>query len=329
MKRRKFITLIGGAAAAWPLAARAQRADQMRRIGVLMSIADGDLVARGRVAAFEEGLRSLGWSIGQNVHVDWRWAAGDPNRMKAYAAELVAMKMEVIVANSPQVTGVLLKETKDIPIVFVQVADPLGSGFVASLAKPGGNVTGFASFDPQLGGKWLEILKEIAPRVTRAQILLDSQYVGYVALSQVIETVASKLGVVPVVARIHDSAEIKDAIQRFAQEPNGGLVVLPSPVTAVERQLIVGLAAKHRLPAVYPYRFFAVSGGLAAYGVDPLDFYRRAASYVDLILKGAKPWDLPVQYPTKFEFVVNRKTANELGLVVPWALLIAATELID
>ena len=173
MKRREFITLIGGTAAAWPLAARAQRADQMRRIGVLMSIADGDLVARGRVAAFEERLRSLGWSMGQNVHVDWRWAAGDPNRMKAYAAELVAMKMEVIVANSPQVTGVLAKETKDIPIVFVQVADPLGSGFVASLAKPGGNVTGFASFDPQLGGKWLEILKEIAPRVARAQILLE------------------------------------------------------------------------------------------------------------------------------------------------------------
>ena len=186
-----------------------------------------------------------------------------------------------------------------------------------------------AATGPQLGGKWLEILKEIAPRVIRVQILLDSQYVGYVALSQAIETVASRLGVVPIVARIHDSAEIKDAIQRFAQEPNGGLVVLPSPVTAVERELIVGLAAKHRLPAVYPYRFFTVSGGLVAYGVDPPDFYRRAASYVDLILKGAKPWDLPVQYPTKFEFVINRKTANELGLVVPWALLIAATELID
>jgi putative ABC transport system substrate-binding protein len=329
MKRRGFLGLVGATVVAWPLAVRAQRPDQTRRIAVLMSIAEGDPEARGRVAAFEEGLRSSGWSSGRTLRVEWRWAAGDPNRMKAYAAELVAMKMEVIVANSPQVTGVLLKETQDIPIVFVQVADPVGSGFVASLAKPGGNVTGFASFEPQLGGKWMEILKEIAPRVTRIQIILDPQFSGYVAFSQVMETLAPRLGVVPIVARVHDSAEIKDAIHRFAQEPNGGLVVLPSPVTAVERELIVALAAEHRLPAVYPYRFFAASGGLVAYGVDPLDFYRKAASYVDLILKGATPGNLPVQYPTKFEFVINRKTAKELGLIVPTGLLAGATEVID
>ena len=269
----------------WPrrLLLRARSCGTRRdEFGVLMSIAEDDSEGRARVAAFEEALRSSGWNA-RNLRVDWRWGAGNPDRIKSHAVQLVAMKMEVIVANSPQVTGVLLKETRDIPIVFVQVADPVGSGFVASLAKPGGNVTGFASFDPELGGKWFEILKEIAPRVTRIQILLDPQFVGYVALAQMIETVALRTGVVTTVARVQDSAEIKDAIQRFAQEPNGGLIVLPSPVAAVERELIVALAAEHRLPAIYPYKFFAAGGGLVAYGVDPLAFYRGAASYVDLI----------------------------------------------
>lgn len=329
MKRRELLGLVGATVVAWPVAARAQQSDQTRRVAVLMSIAEGDPEALARVAAFEGGLRSIGWSSGRNLRVEWRWGAGDPNRIKVYAAELVAMKMEVIVANSPQVTGVLLKETKDIPIVFVQVADPVGSGFVASLAKPGGNVTGFASFEPELGGKWLEILKEIAPRVTRVQIMLDSQFVGYVALSESIETLAPKFGVMPIITRVRNSDEIKDAIRKFAQEPNGGLIVLPSPVTAVERELIVALAAEHKLPAIYPYRFFAASGGLVAYGVDPLWFYREAASYVDLILKGDKPSNLPVQHPTKYDLVINLKTAKELGLIVPRLLLASATELIE
>ncbi|MBO0756231.1 MAG: ABC transporter substrate-binding protein [Bradyrhizobiaceae bacterium] len=329
MKRRGFLQLVGATVIAWPLPARAQGPDQMRRIAALMSIAEADPEGRARVAAFEEGLRSLGWSSGRNLRIEWRWAAGDPNRMQAYAAELVAMKMEVILANGPHVTEALLKETRDIPIVFVQVADPRGSGFVASLAKPGGNVTGFASFEPGLGSKWLDILKQIAPGVTRIQIILDPQFAGYVALSHVIESRAPTMGVVPIVARVHNSADIKDAIDTFAKEPNGGLIVLPSPIAAVERELIVALAAEHRLPAVYPYGYFASSGGLVAYGVDELDLYRRGASYVDLMLKGEKPWNLPVQHPTKFDFVINLSTAKELGLIVPPPLLVSATKFIE
>jgi putative tryptophan/tyrosine transport system substrate-binding protein len=329
MKRRDFLQLVGATVMAWPIAAGAQTQDQTRRIAALMSIAEADPEGRARVAAFEEGLRSLGWSSGLNLRIAWRWSAGDPDRMQAYAAELVAMKMEVILANGPQVTEALLKETQDIPIVFVQVVDPLGSGFVASLAKPGRNVTGFASFEPELGSKWLDILNQIAPRVTRIQIILDPQFVGYVALSHAIESRAPTLGIVPIVTRVHNSAEIKDAIHRFAQEPNGGLIVLPSPITAVKRELIVALAAEHRLPAVYPYSYFTSSGGLVAYGVDDLDLYRRAASYVDLILKGKKPRNLPVQQPTKFDFVINLKTAKELGLVVPPTLLVSATKFIE
>jgi putative ABC transport system substrate-binding protein len=330
MKRRDFLGLVGVAVMiASPIATRAQPGGPTRRVGVLMSIAEDDPQGRARVEVFEETLRSAGRAPGRNLRIDWRWAAGDPNRIKAYAAELVAMKMDVIVANSPQVTEALLKETQDIPIVFVQVADPVGSGFVASLATPGGNVTGFSSFEPELGGKWLEVLKEIAPRVTRMQIILDAQFVGYVALAQMIEAVGGRLGITTVVTQVQNSAHIKDAIHRFAQEPNGGLIVLPSPISAVERDLIIGLAAEHRLPAVYPYKFFSVSGGLVAYGVDALDFYRKAASYVDRILNGEKPQNLPVQHPTKYDFVINLRTAKQLGLTVPRRLLVAATELIN
>jgi putative ABC transport system substrate-binding protein len=328
LRRREFLGIFG-MAAAWSVGARAQTPDQTRRVAVLMSIAEADPEGRARVAAFEEALRSFGWSSGRNLRIEWRWAAGNSNRMQAYAAELVSMKMEAIVANSPHVTELLLKETKDIPIVFVQVADPVASGFVASLAKPGGNVTGFASFEPELGGKWLEILKQIAPQVTRIQIIVDPQFVGYVALSQFIESLAPRFGVVPITSPIHDAAGIKDAINRFAKEPNGGLIVLPSPITAVERELIVALAAEHRLPAIYPYRHFTSSGGLVAYGPEPLEFYRKAASYVDLILKGEKPRNLPVQHPTNFDFVINLRTAKELGLVLPPRLLVHASTLIE
>jgi ABC-type uncharacterized transport system substrate-binding protein len=329
MKRREFLRLVGATGASWPLSARAQQISQTRRIAVLMAIAEGDPEGYARAAAFEEGLRSSGWSIGRNLRVEWRWTAGDRNRMQAYAAEVVAMKMEVIVANGPQVTTELRKETQDIPIVFVQVADPVGSRFVASLAKPGGNVTGLASFEPELAGKWLEILRELAPGMTRVQIILDPEFVGYVALSQMIETAAPRFGIVPIVAPIRDSGEIRKSIQRFAQEANGGLIVLPAPITAVERKLIIALAAEHRLPAVYPYRYFASSGGLISYGIEPLDLYRRAAFYVDRILKGEKPSNLPVQHPTKFDLVINLRTVKEIGLTVPKPLLASATELIE
>jgi putative ABC transport system substrate-binding protein len=249
--------------------------------------------------------------------------------MRTYAAELVAMKAELILANSPQVTAILRQETQTIPIIFVQVADPLGSGFVASLAKPGGNVTGFASFQPELGSKWVEILKEIAPWVTRVGVILVPQFPGYVAIWRVIATVAPTFGIEPTVAHVHDVADIEEAINTFGRELHGGLIVLPSPVTAVHRQLIVDLAARHRLPTVYPYRYFSTVGGLIAYAIDPIDLYRRAAAYVDRVLKGEKPGDLPVQQPTKFELVINLKTAKALGLTVPTKLLARADEVIE
>lgn len=327
MQRREFLVLVG-AAVALPRTGRAQVKAPTRRVGVLMSIAENDAEGPGRVAAFEEGLRAAGWND-RNLRVDWRWGAGDSNRIRAHAAQLVAMNMDVIVANSPQVTGALLKETQNTPIVFVQVADPVGSGLVSNLARPGRNVTGFASFEPELGGKWFEILKAIAPRVTRILIMLDSQFLGYVALAQMIEAVGQKGGVLPIVARVHNSAEIRDAIVRFAKEPDGGVIVLPSPVTAVERELIIALAAEHRTPAIYPYRFFAASGGLVSYGVETFDFYRQAAVYVDRILKGEQPGNLPVQRPTKFDFVINLRTAKQLGLEVPRRLLVGATDVIQ
>jgi putative tryptophan/tyrosine transport system substrate-binding protein len=330
MKRREFLRLIGATGFSWPCTAAAQRIDQPRRIGVLMSIAEDDPEGRVRAAALQEGLQLAGWSVGRNLLLEWRWAAGDRDRMQRYADELVAMRAEAIVANSPQVTAELRKATRDIPIIFVQVADPVGSGFVASLAKPGGNVTGLASFEPQLAGKWLEILRDLAPRVTRVLTILDPEFAGYVALSQMIEAVAPRLGIVPIIARVRNSVEIREAMQKFAQEPDGGgLIVLPAPITAVERGLIIALAAEHRLPAVYPYKYFASSGGLLAYGIDPLDLYFRAGSYVDRILKGEKPSNLPVQHPTRFDLVINLRTAKELGLAVPRSLLASATQLID
>jgi putative ABC transport system substrate-binding protein len=329
--RRGFISAVSGAVGSsffHAIAVRAQ-ANRMRRIGMLMSIAQDDREGQARAAAFEEGLGSLGWTNGRDLRIDWRWSAGDPTRMRSLAAELVAAKTDLIVANSPQVTTIVRQETSTIPIVFVQVADPLGSGLVTSLAKPGGNVTGFASFRPELGSKWLEILTEIVPGIAHVGVILDPQFSGYVALSKAIETAAPALGVVSTIAGVHNAAEIKDAIVRFAHEPNGGLIVLPSPVTAVDRELIVALAARYRLPAVYPYSYFTSSGGLVAYGVDSVDLYRRAAAYVDRILKGENPGDLPVQHPTKFDFVINLKAAKAIGLAVPPRLLARATEVIE
>jgi putative ABC transport system substrate-binding protein len=326
LKRREFMTLIG--AAAWPLAARAQQGEP-RRIGALMSIAENDPEGQSRVAAFEQRLRSLGWRNGDNISVNYRWAASNPDRMQTYGAELIAMKPELLLANSPQVTAILKQQTQTIPIVFVQVADSIGSAIVPNLAKPGGNVTGFASFQPEMGSKWLEILKELAPRVTRVAVLLDPKFAGYVAISQVIEEAAPSFGVKSMVARIPDGADIEKAINEFAREPDGGLIVLPSPITAVKRETIVALAAQNRLPAVYPYRYFSVVGGLLAYAVDSIDLYRRAAAYVDRILKGEKPGNLPVQQPTKFELVINLAAARVIGLEVPTRLLARADEIIE
>ena len=326
LKRREFISLLG--AAAWPGATRAQQGEP-RRIGALMSIAENDPEGQSRVAAFEQRLRSLGWRNGDNISVNYRWAASDPDRMRTYGAELIAMKPELLLANSPQVTAILKQQTQTLPIVFVQVADPIGSGIVPNLAKPGGNITGFASFQPEMGSKWLEILKELAPRVTRVAVLLDPKFAGYVAISQVIENVAPSFGVKPMVARIPDGADIEKAINEFAREPNGGLIVLPSPITAVKRETIVALAAQDRLPAIYPYRYFSVVGGLIAYALDSIDLYRRAASYIDRIFKGEKPGNLPVQQPTKFELVINLAAARAIGLEVPTRLLARADEIIE
>jgi putative ABC transport system substrate-binding protein len=329
MKRRDFVSyaLIGGVGTLSPLKAVAR--EQMRRVGIIMSIAEGDPEGTARVRAFEETLQSLNWTAGRNLALHYYWAAGDADCMDSYAAELVAMNPDVIVANSPQVTAAIRSATRTIPIIFVQVADPIGSGFVASLAKPGGNVTGFASFQPELGGKWVEILKEIAPRVTRVEVVLDPRFSGYVALSRVIMAAAPSFDMTPMIAEVHNELEIERAITALAREPNSGLIVLPSPITAVYRELIAKLAVESRLPAVYPYRYFSEIGGLIAYAIDPIDLYRRAASYVDRVLKGEKPANLPVQQPFKFEMVINLKAAKAIGLHVAGRLIARADEVIE
>jgi putative ABC transport system substrate-binding protein len=329
MKRRDFVSyaLIGGVGTLSSL--KAVAGDQMRRVGVLMSIAEGDPEGSARVQAFEEALQSLNWTAGRNFALHYYWAAGDADLMRSYAGKLVAMNPDVILANSPQVTAAILSATRTIPIIFVQVADPIGSGFVASLAKPGGNLTGFASFQPELGGKWVEILKDIAPWVTRVGVVLDPRFTGYVALSRVIMAAAPSFGMTPMIAEVHDELEIERAITTFAREPDSGLIVLPSPVTAVHRALIAKLAAESRLPAVYPYRYFSEVGGVIAYAIDPIDLYRRAASYVDRVLKGERPANLPVQQPVKFEMVINLKTAKAIGLRVAGRLIARADEVIE
>jgi putative ABC transport system substrate-binding protein len=316
-------------AAVRPFTAGAQQSEGARRIGVIMGFAEDDAVWQPYLAAFRQRLQEFGWSEGRNLSIECRWAAGDANRMTVYAAELVAMKPAVVLVNSPQITMILLKQTRTVPIVFVQVADPVGSGIVPNLAKPGGNVTGFASFQPEMGSKWLEILKEIAPGVARVAIVLDPQFIGYIAISQVIETVAPSFGVRSTVVRIPDAADIEEAINEFAREPNGGLIVLPSPATAMRRRSIIAAAAQNRMPAIYPYRYFSAAGGLIAYSVETVDHYRRAAFYVDRILKGEKPGNLPVQQPVKFELVINLAAAKAIGINVPTKLLARADEVIQ
>jgi putative ABC transport system substrate-binding protein len=329
MQRREFIKLIGGSAAAWPLAARAQQSEQMRRIGVLMAINADDPEAQARIAAFVEGLQQLGWTVGKNVRVDYRLAGIDAEILRKYAAELVALAPDVILAQSSTAVAPLLQATRTVPIVFTIVADPVGAGYVDSLARPGGNATGFTVFEYAIGGKWLELLKEIAPRVTRVAVLREAAVAAGPAQFGAAQTVAPALGVElrPIEAR--DVGEIERAITAFARDSNGGLLVTGSSSSTLHRNLIIALAAQHRLPAVYFARFFVTAGGLISYGPDYVDQFRRAAGYVDRILKGEKPADLPVQAPTKYELVINLKTAKALGLAVPPTLLARADAVIE
>jgi putative ABC transport system substrate-binding protein len=327
--RREFITLLGGAAAAWPLAARAQQPERVRRIGVLMGLAENDPEGQARVAAFRQGLEQLRWTDGRNARIDYRWAAGEGSRAVTYAAELVALSPDVIFAGAVSALAPLQSATKTIPIVFAQVSDPVGGGFVVSLARPGGNITGFTQYEYTTGVKWLELLKEIAPGVARVAFLYDPANPTSAGFLRTIEPGTPSLGVQVSTYAVRETAEFERAIDAFAAEPNGGLIILPSLSATIHRELIVAGAARHRLPVVYPYRLFATSGGLASYGVDNIDMYRRAAGYVDRILKGASPAELPVQQATKFELIVNLKTARALGLEVPPTLLARADEVIE
>ena len=328
MKRREFITLLGGAAA-WPLAARAQQAERVRRIGVLMSMAADDPEGQPRITALAQGMRELGWAVGRNLQIDYRWAAGDPDRIRKYAAELVALAPDVILANSTPLVAALQQATPTVPIVFVGVADPVGAGLVQSLARPGNNSTGFIVFEYGISGKWLELLKDIAPGVTRVAVLQDPTQGGGSSAFAVIQAAAPSLGVEVTPVNLRDAPEIERALADFARTSNGGLIVTGSALSNVHHKLIITLAARHKLPAIYFERSFSAGGGLISYGSDYIDHYRRAAGYVDRILKGEKPANLPVQAPTKYELVINLKTAKTLGLEVPPTLLARADEVIE
>jgi putative ABC transport system substrate-binding protein len=329
MNRREFISLIGSAAAAWPLAARGQQADKVRRIGVLMTLNESDPEVRAWAAAFQDGLQKLGWVQDRNVRIDYRWGEGDPHRMQNHAAELVGMTPDVLLAAATPALVALQRETRSLPIVFVQVSDPVRLGFAVSLARPGGNMTGFANFEYAIGGKWLELLNDTAPGRSRVAILVDPANPSQNPYLQGIEAAAPSFGVQLTRADVHSAADIERTITDFVEQPNGALVVLPSAMTILHRDLIIALTARHRLPTVYPYRFFAKSGGFISYGVDLAEAYRQAAGYVDRILKGAKPGDLPVQLSSKFELVVNLKTAKALGLTIPEPFLQHADEVIE
>jgi putative ABC transport system substrate-binding protein len=328
MKRRDFITLLSGAVAAWPLGANAQT-KHMRRIGVLMGLAAGDPEAQSRVVALENGLRELGWVKGRNLSIEYRWA-GDGSVLRDHAAELLAMAPDLILANSTPVTAALREQNRTVPIVFTQVTDPVGQGLVPNLAHPGGNLTGFTSFEFSIGTKWLEALKQTAPRVTRVALVFNPQSAPFADLFlRPVEAAAPSFSVAPIVAAVRDPADVDRVFDALAREPNGSLMVLPDISMTNYREAIIALAARHRVPAVYPYRYFAASGGLMSYGIDGTDVLRRAASYVDRILKGASPGELPIQAPTKYELVINLNTAKALGLDVPPMLLARADEVIE
>jgi putative ABC transport system substrate-binding protein len=326
--RRDFITLVGGAAVAWPLWARAQ--ERTRRVGVLMMYAESDAQAQGLVAGFRAGLRELGWTEDHNIRLDYRWATSDSESIQRFAKELVALQPDLILSSSTPTTASLLQQTRTIPIIFANIVDPVGSGFVASLPRPGGNVTGFLNLEASMTGKWLELLKEVAPRVARVAIFFNPSTAPYAEIYlNPFKAAAASLGMEGIVAPIRDMTELDTVVAAQARDPNGGLLAMPDGFIFAHHAEIASLAARYRLPAVSSYRAFAKAGGLLSYGNDILDNYRRAASYADRILKGEKPSELPVQFPVKFELVINLKTAKALGLTVPPSLLARADEVIE
>jgi putative tryptophan/tyrosine transport system substrate-binding protein len=330
MKRREFITLFGGVAGGWPLAARAQQDDRMRRLGILMAGAESDPKYQADVAVFREGLQELGWVDGQNIRIEVRWAGFNAETMRRYAKELIALQPDLILSNDTPTTATLLQQTRTVPIVFATVADPVGSGFVASFARPGGNATGFAVYEASLGGKWLELLKETVPSVSRVVVIFNPATAPFAEHPlKSINDAATTFGVEVSVAHVHDVSELETVVATQAREPNSGLIVLNEDFLIAHRVEIISLAARYRLPAVYPFRFFAELGGLISYGVNLNDNFRRAVPYVDRILRGAKPSELPVQAPVKFELVINLTTAKALGLTVPPTVLGRADELIE
>jgi putative ABC transport system substrate-binding protein len=329
MRRREFITLLGGAAAVWPVAARAQQGDRAWRIGVLLPGDENDPVFKARLSAFTQALTDLGWTDGRNVRMDLRWGRGDTNRIRALAQELVGLHPDVIATNGTAATAALQRETKTIPIVFANVSDPVASGIVPRLDRPSRNITGFANFEATLAGKWLELLSEIAPGLKRAAIMFNPDTAPASAYWPSFETAVRSLKVAPIITSVHTDAEIETAIIALGREPGGGLVVMPEVFTTVHRAPIILAAARNNVPAVYALSEFVKDGGLLSYGVDQVDTFRRAATYVDRILRGAKPGDLPVQFPTKFEMILNLKTAKALGLTIPPSILLRADEVIE
>jgi ABC-type uncharacterized transport system substrate-binding protein len=329
VNRREFILALGGGAAASPLAAHAQQPDRMRRIGVLMSTAADDPEGQARIAAFLQGLQQLGWTVGRNVRIEYRWSGGAPERARIYATELAALAPDVIVTGGASYVAALQQATRTVPIVFATATDPVGGGLVASLARPGGNVTGFTTFEYGSSAKWLELLKQIAPRLVRVAVIRDPSLPTGTGQLGAIQSAAPSFGVELSPVDVRNVAELERAIAAFAHGSNGGLIIQASPLATIHRDLIVTLAARHKLPAVYPERHFVAAGGLISYGPDYADQYRQAAGYVDRILKGEKPADLPVQAPTKYETVLNLKTAKALGLEIPPILLARADEVIE
>jgi putative tryptophan/tyrosine transport system substrate-binding protein len=330
MRRREFISLLGGAAATWPFVARAQQPARIRRVGVLMNLSENDVEAQRLITAFREGLTQLGWVDGRNLRMDYRWAGGDIGRIRAFAKELVELSPDIIVAYATPSVVALQQQTHSVPIVFLSVTDPVGQGLVASLAHPGGNITGFSVFEFSLGTKWMDALKQIVPGLRRVVTIFNPKTAPYHPLYlRAIEKAASSFAVEPLVIEVHDEADIERAISTLAKEPDGGLIVMPDSFNMVHRRTIIALVNQHRLPAMYYFPFFATDGGLISYGPDEIDMFRRTAGYVDRILKGEKPANLPVQAPTKYALTINLKTAKALGLTVPFGLLNAADEVIE
>jgi putative ABC transport system substrate-binding protein len=327
--RRQIISLLGGAAAAWPMAARAEQAVRVRRIGVLNPFVENDAEVRANLTAFRRTLEGLGWSDGRNVRFDFRWGSADPGRIRAHAKELVGLDPDVILVSTALALQPLQQETGSIPLVFTQITDPVGSGFVASLARPGGNITGFAPGEFEKYGKSLELLKEVAPQVTRLAVIRNPEQKPQEGMWRAIEAAAPSFKVQLVAADARNTAEVQQSVEQFAREPNGGLIVLPNPVTEGNRRLIIAMAAKHHLPAVYAFRFFVTDGGLMSYAGDLTEQYRQAASYVDRILRREKPADLPVQQPTKLQLVINLRAAKAIGLDIPSMVLARADEVIE